>query len=91
MEKRMCEEWEIIGAVKVGEEDGRTIEVVMGYRETRFGKEWVTWECTNSNGKYNYYWGHYYRYEKDAYEDLAERISRVHRFYYKEETTRYED
>lgn len=86
MEKRMCEEWEIIGAVKVGEEDGRTFEVVLGYRETRFGKEWVTWECNNNNDKYNYYWGHYYRDEKDAYEDLTERISRVHRFYYKEET-----
>ena len=86
MEKRMCEEWEIIGAVKVGEEDGRTFEVVLGYRETRFGKEWVTWECNDDKGKYNYYWGHYYRDEKSAYEDLTERISTVHRFYYKEET-----
>ena len=86
MEKRMCEEWEIIGAVKVGEEDGRKFEVVMGYRETRFGKEWVTWECNDDKGKYNYYWGHYYRDEKSAYEDLTERISTVHRFYYKEET-----
>lgn len=85
-EKRVNDIWEIIGAVKVGEEDGRTFEVVMGYRETRFGKEWVTWECNNDNDKYNYYWGHYYRDEKSAYEDFTERISNVHRFYYKEET-----
>lgn len=85
MEKRMCEEWEIIGAVKVGEESGRNFEVVLGYRETRFGKEWVTWECNDDKGKYNYYWGHYHRNEKNAYEDLTERISNAHRFYYKEE------
>ena len=86
MEKRMCEEWEIIGAVKVGEEDGRTFEVVLGYRETRFGKEWVTWECNNDHDKYNYYWGHYFSNEKNAYEDFTMRVLSVHRFYFKEET-----
>ena len=85
MSKRMNEEWEIIGAVKVGEESGRNFEVVLGYRETRFGKEWVTWECNDDRGKYNYYWGHYHRNEKSAYEDYSERIMDVFKFYYKEE------
>lgn len=75
--KRMNEEWEIIGAVKVGAVGGHKFEVVLGYRETRFGKEWVTWECNDNNGKYNYYWGHYYDKEKSAYEDFTERILKV--------------
>lgn len=83
--KRMNEEWEIIGAVKVGEESGRNFEVVLGYRETRFGKEWVTWECNDDKGKYNYYWGHYYDNQEHALEDFGKRIIDAYKYFRKYE------
>lgn len=73
MEKRMNDRWEIIGAIKTDEVDGHIFEVVMGYRKTRFGDEYVTWECTDYK---NYYWGHYYDSRENALEDLYVRAKR---------------
>jgi hypothetical protein len=71
MEKRMNDNWEIVGSMEVGKEGDHTFEVVLGYRETKFGDEWVVWDCSDRN---NYYWGNYYDDKEKAVKKFYERI-----------------
>ena len=48
--------------------------IALGVRLSTLGPEWVTWEFTeNADGERSYYWGHYFREEKNAYLDFHER------------------
>lgn len=71
MEKRMNDIWEIVGSMEVGKEGDHIFEVVLGYRETKFGDEWVVWDCSDHN---NYYWGNYYEDKETAVKKFIERI-----------------
>jgi hypothetical protein len=49
-------------------------EIVVGKRNTEFGTDYVTWECTDGN---NYYWGHYdFQSEQEACLDMYERAAK---------------
>ena len=70
MKKRCNAEYEIIGAIEVKQK----LEVVIGYRRTKFGDQYVTWECLE---KSDYYWGHYFNEKKDAIQDFCNRVNKL--------------
>ena len=51
--------------------------IALGYRETQFGLEWVTWMYNiGSKGERNYFWGHYFDSEEKAWDDYFDRVKR---------------
>ena len=57
----------------------RSDSVVLGYMDTRFGRQYVTWEKTTHAGtcKPDFYWGHYFTgktAETDALTDYHKRL-----------------
>lgn len=54
-------------------------EIVMGRRESFYGINYATWECSDGN---NYYWGHYdisteQQARLDMFERAAERMRQI--------------
>ena len=48
----VADTFNVVSAVRIDENN----EIVMGFRETRFGTNYATWQCSGGD---NYYWGHY--------------------------------
>lgn len=71
MNERVNEGWVIISSVKVGQ-----YEFVLGYDKDNPCTPYVTWECNQLRGYYSYYWGHYFKTEKEAILDLTDRVRR---------------
>ena len=55
-----------------------SLEVVMAQNETRFGTQYVTWQCENA---VDYFWGHYYTDSRQAEADLSQRALEYQRQY----------
>ena len=58
-------------------EDGRNYYIVLGERKTRFGEQFVTWECKvecDEEPFESFYWGHYFAGRIAALEDYHERL-----------------
>lgn len=51
--------------------------IVLGKIDTRFGTHYVTWEsCRHpAEGKADFFWGHYFDYEKQARADYHRRLA----------------
>ena len=58
---------------------GQMSRIVLGVKDTSFGKMFVTWESTawllsNGSEKADYYWGHYFDDERKARADYHRRL-----------------
>lgn len=51
-----------------------SLEVVMAQNETRFGTQYVTWQCENA---VDYFWGHYFSDYDAARRDLFKRVLKL--------------
>jgi len=68
MEKRINEGYTITDSIHIGK-----AEFVIGENQTKYGTQYVTWECKDGN---NYFWGHYINDRRAAEVDLLERAQR---------------
>lgn len=55
-------------------------QIVLGMKETRCGKEFVTWDSIKRAGILNidYFWGHYFSNENKAKADYHERLRNMY-------------
>lgn len=51
-DRMVADTFNVVSAVRIDENN----EIVMGFRETGFGTNYATWQCSGGD---NYYWGHY--------------------------------
>ena len=49
----------------------KSLEVVIGYKETSLGEQYVCWYCKNNN---DYFWGRYAKKYEDVIHIMVERI-----------------
>ena len=69
----------IVSETYTASRSGQMSRIVLGVKDTSFGKMFVTWESTawplsNGNEKSDYYWGHYFDDERKARADYHRRL-----------------
>ena len=69
----------IVSETYTASRSGQMSRIVLGVKDTSFGRMFVTWESTawllsNGSEKADYYWGHYFDDERKARADFHRRL-----------------
>lgn len=74
--KEYNQDYEIIAAETYAVSDaGLQARIVLGFKETKFGPAYVTWDGgEDAYARRDYFWGHYFGNEREARADYHRRL-----------------